>query len=62
MICFFVCFLEEIEDSQKAFRNYLTFNRDSLLLVTSQHSIVRKVIQIVNLEKKEIIISGQNLT
>ena len=26
MRCVFVCFLEEIEDSIKAFRNYLTFN------------------------------------
>ena len=26
MRCVFVCFLEEIEDSKKAFRNYLTFS------------------------------------
>ena len=25
MRCVFVCFLEEIEDTQKTFRNYLTF-------------------------------------
>ena len=26
MLCVFVCFLEEIEDSKKAFRNHVTFS------------------------------------
>ena len=28
----FVCFLEEMEDTKKSFRNYLTFNQAQLLL------------------------------
>jgi hypothetical protein len=37
----FVCFLEEIEDSKKAFRNYLTFSReDEFSVLPSKSAIV----------------------
>ena len=35
MRCVFVRFLEEIEDSKKAFRNYLTFSKVALKLENS---------------------------
>ena len=33
MRCVFVRFLEEIEDSKKAFRNYLTFSKATYLII-----------------------------
>ena len=30
----FVCFFEEIEDSKKAYRNYLTFNGQKIIYLT----------------------------